>query len=74
MEFLSDRLKEFEVSKIPENYRSTVERNIISNKSLSQKKIKFDDKTLHKSKLVRYFYEKDYPIKKTQKDNYFCNS
>ena len=37
-EFLSDRLKEFEVSEIPENYQSTVERNIISNKSLNQKK------------------------------------
>ena len=67
-EFLSDRLKEFKVSEIPENYLSTVERNIVSNKSLNQKKIKFDDKTLHKSKLVRYFYEKDYPIKKTQKE------
>ena len=67
-EFLSDRLKEFELSEIPENYLNTVERNIISNKSLNQKKIKFDDKTLHKSKLLRYFYEKDYPIKKTQKE------
>ena len=67
-EFLSDRLKEFELSEIPENYLNTVERNIISNKSLNQKKIKFDDKTLHKSKLLRYFYEKDYPIKKTKKN------
>ena len=67
-EFLSDRLKEFELSEIPENYLSTVERNIVSNKSLNQKKIKFDDKTLHKSKIVRYFYEEDYPIKKTQKE------
>ncbi len=67
-EFLSDRLKEFDVSEIPENYLSSVERNIVSNKSINQKKIKFDDKTLHKSKLVRYFYEEDYPIKKTQKE------
>ena len=67
-EFLSDRLKEFEVKKIPENYANIVERNIVSNKSLNQKKIKFDDKTLHRSKLIRYFYEKDYPVKKTQKE------
>jgi len=67
-EFLSDRLEEFEVSEIPENYLNIVERNIVSNKSLNQQKIKFDDKTLHKSKLIRYFYEKDYPIKKTQKE------
>ncbi len=67
-EFLSDRLKEFETGEIPKDYISTVERNIISNKSFSQQKIKFDDKTLHRSKLIRYFYEKDYSIKKTQKE------
>ncbi len=67
-EYLSDRLKEFEVKKIPENYLNIVERNIVSNKSLNQQKIKFDDKTLHRSKLIRYFYERDYPVKKTQKE------
>ena len=67
-EFLSNRLKEFELSEIPENYLNIVEKNIVSSESLYQKKIKFDDKTLHKSKLIRYFYEKDYPIKKTQKE------
>ena len=66
--FLSDRLKEFNVNEIPKDYLSTVERNIISNKKFNQQKIKFDDKVLHRSKLVRYFYEKDYPLKKTQKE------
>ena len=67
-EFLSDRLKELDITEIPEEYLSTVERSIVSNKSFKQQKIKFDDKTLHRSKLIRYFYEKDYPIKKTQKE------
>ncbi|MAH89965.1 MAG: hypothetical protein CMI78_01800 [Candidatus Pelagibacter sp.] len=67
-EFLSDRLEEFDLNEIPENYLNIVERNIVSNKNLNQQKIKFDDKTLHRSKLIRYFYEKDYPIKKTQKE------
>ena len=67
-EFLSDKLKEFDKAEIPDNYLSAVERNIVSNKSLNQKKIKYDDKTLHRSKLIRYFFEKDYPIKKTQKE------
>ena len=66
--FLSEKLEEFNVSEIPDDYLSIVERNIISNQSLKQQKIKFDDKTLHRSKLIRYFYEKDYPIKKTQKE------
>ena len=35
---------------------------------INQQKIKYDDKTLHRSKLIRYFFEKDYPIKKTQKE------
>ena len=67
-EFLSDRLKEFKINEIPEEYLSSVEKNILLDKRLDQRKIKFDDKTLHKSKLIRYFYEKDYPIKKTQKE------
>ena len=67
-EFLSNRLKEFEKKEIPEDYLTIVERNIVSNQSLSQQKIKFDDKILHRSKLIRYFYEKDYPVKKTQKE------
>ena len=67
-QFLSDRLEEINLNDVPKEYVSIVERNIISSKSLGQKKIKFDDKTLHRSKLIRYFYEKDYPIKKTQKE------
>ena len=66
--FLSDRLKEIDKKEIPKNYLAVVEKNIVSSQSLNQKKIKFDDKTLHRSKLIRYFYEKDYPIKKTQKE------
>jgi len=67
-EFLSDRLKEIDKKEIPKNYLAAVEKNIVSSQSFNQKKIKFDDKTLHRSKLIRYFYEKDYPIKKTQKE------
>ena len=66
--FLSDRLQELDKDKIPENYLNAVEESIVSNQKINQKKIKFDDKILHRSKLIRYFYEKDYPIKKTQKE------
>ncbi len=67
-EFLSDELKKFGKNDIPKDYVNVVERNIISNKTLKQRKIKFDDKVLHRSKLIRYFYEDDYPVKKTQKE------
>ena len=66
-EFLSDRLKEIDKKEIPKNYLAAVEKNIVSSQSFNQKKIKFDDK-IYTVKLIRYFYEKDYPIKKTQKE------
>ena len=66
--FLSDKLSEFDKDDIPKEYANVIDRNIITDKSLTKRKIKFDDKVLHRSKLIRYFYEKDYPIKKTQKE------
>ena len=66
--FLSDRLIELKEGDIPKEYINVVDRNIIFDEKMTQRKIKFDDKVLHRSKLIRYFYEKDYPIKKTQKE------
>ena len=67
-EFLSEELKEIKEDEIPKGYVNIIDKNIISTKQLNQQKIKFDDKVLHRSKLIRYFYEDDYPIKKTQKE------
>ncbi len=67
-EFLSDRLKEFDINEIPKDYLSAVEKNIIFDTYSFQRKVKFDDKILHRSKLIRYFYEENYSIKKTQKE------
>ena len=67
-EFLSNRLKEFDINEIPKNYLSAVEKNIIFDTYSFQRKVKFDDKILHRSKLIRYFYEENYSIKKTQKE------
>ena len=66
-EFLSDRLKEIDKKEILKLLGRSRKKYSFS-QSFNQKKIKFDDKTLHRSKLIRYFYEKDYPIKKTQKE------
>ncbi len=66
--FLSDKLLELDEDDIPKEYVNVVDRNIISEENFTKRKIKFNDKVLHRSKLIRYFYEKDYPIKKTQKE------
>ena len=67
VEFLSDRLKEIELEDIPESYQEVVQKNIITIEELKLGKIKFDDKILHRSRLLRYFSE-EIDQKKAQKD------
>ncbi len=67
VEFLSDRLQEIELADIPESYKEVVQKNIIITEELTLGKIKFDDKILHRSRLLRYFNE-EIDQKKAQKD------
>ena len=66
-QFMSDRLNEINIDDIPENFQSSVQKNIISDKELALGKIKYDDKILHRSKVIRYYTENDNK-KKIQKD------
>jgi hypothetical protein len=66
--FMSDKLKELMTNDIPENFANVVEKNIIDEEEYKLGKIKYDDKILHKSRVVRYYTEDDTPIQKTQKD------
>ena len=66
-QFLSDRLSEFDIDDIPENFQPSVQKNIISDKEFALGKIKYDDKILHRSKIIRYYTENDNQ-KKIQKD------
>ena len=66
--YLSETLKEFETNNIPEEYASLVANNIISEDEYKLGKIKFDDKILHKSRVLRHFTDEGVPIQKTQKD------
>ena len=65
--FLSDRLKEIPEEEIPESYKEIVAKNIKSDKEFKLGKIKYDDKILHQSRLLKYFIEKE-NLKKVQKD------
>ncbi len=66
-QFLSDKLKEINLEDVPESYKEVVQKNIITEEEIKLGKIKFDDKILHRSRLLRYF---QYEInqKKAQKD------
>jgi len=65
--FLSDRLKEINLDKVSKSYKEVVKKNIITEEELRLGKIKFDDKILHRSRVLKYFNE-EIDQKKAQKD------
>tara|TARA_A100001015_G_scaffold272573_1_gene327278 strand:- start:499 stop:2229 length:1731 start_codon:yes stop_codon:yes gene_type:complete len=67
VQFLSDRLKEINLDEVSTSYIEVVEKNIINEKELKMGKIKFDDKILHRSRLLKYF-NNEMNQKKAQKD------
>ena len=67
VEFLSDRLKEINLDNVPDSYKEVVQKNIITKEELRLGKIKYDDKILHRSRLLRYF-NNEIDQKKAQKD------
>jgi hypothetical protein len=67
-EFMSSKLKELMENDIPKDYLEVVKNNIISIEEYKLGKIKYDDKILHRSRVIRYYTETDTSIQKTQKD------
>ncbi len=67
VEFLSDRLKEINLENISDSYQEVVQKNILSEDEFRQGKIKYDDKILHRSKVIKYF-QNETDQKKAQKD------
>ena len=60
-------LKEIDRNEIPENFLARVDFYIKDKYKLSSD-IKFDNNVIHRSKLIKYFLEDNYPIKKLEKD------
>ena len=67
-EFMSKRLKEIDQEDIPESYMKAVQKNIISEEEYKLGKIKFDDKILHRSRVIRFYTEEGTPKQKSQKN------
>jgi len=65
---LSDILKKMDPKDIPNNFVKIVKRNIISEDASVLGKIKYDDKVLHRSKVIKIFTEKNPNKKKIKKD------
>jgi len=66
--FLSNKLENIKDKDIPEEYKEIVAKNIVKEKEYQEGKIKFNDKILHRSKVLKYFLEDDYSKSKAAKD------
>ena len=64
---LSDRLKEINLDEVSDSYKEVVAKNIVSDEEFRLGKIKYNDKILHRSKVIRYF-QNEIDQKKAQKD------
>ena len=65
--FLSEKIKEIGIDNISEKYQESAQSRIISDDQLLSGKIKYNDKILHQSKIIKYYVENENK-KKVQKD------
>ena len=66
-EFFNNRLKEIDLESISSSYQEVVKKKILSEDEFNLGKIKYDDKILHRSKLIKFYTEKQNK-NKIQKD------
>ena len=65
--FMSDRLQEISLESVPESFHEAVQNKIIPDEDTQLGKVKYDDKILHRSRVMKYFIEKT-DKKKIEKD------
>ena len=66
-QYLSDRILEIGIDNLPDRYKEPATARIVSDKILIQGKVKYNDKILHQSKILKYYIEGSNK-KKIQKD------
>ncbi len=65
--FLSDKIEEIGIENISDRYQEVAQSRIINSKELLLGKIKYNDKILHQSKIIKYYVDEENE-KKVQKD------
>ena len=65
--FQSDKIEEIGVENLPEDYKEAALSRIVSDEDLILGKIKYNDKIIHQSKILKYYIEGENK-KKIQKD------
>ena len=67
-EFLSNKLDEIGLENIPEKYQEIAKKKILTKNEITLGKVKYNDKILHQSKILKFYIEENVNFKKTQKD------
>ena len=65
--FLSDKIQEIGIDNISEKYQEVAQDRIISDDEILLGKVRYNDKILHQSKIIKYYIEEENE-KKVQKD------
>ena len=65
--FLSNKIDEIGIENIPERYQEAAKSRLVVNEEFFLKKVRYNDKILHQSKIIKYFIEEENK-KKVQKD------
>ncbi len=65
--FLSDKIEEMDIENLPDNYKEAALLRIVSNEDIILGKVKYNDKVIHQSKILKYYVEGENK-KKIQKD------
>ncbi len=65
--FLSDKIEEIGINNLPDKYQEAATTRIVSDEDLKLGKLKYNDKILHQSKILKYYTEGENK-KKIQKD------
>jgi hypothetical protein len=65
--FLSDKIEEMDIENLPEDYKEAALLRIVSNEDIILGKVKYNDKVIHQSKILKYYVEGENK-KRIQKD------
>ena len=65
--FLSNKIDEIGIENIPERYQEVAKSRLVVKEEFFLKKVRYNDKILHQSKIIKYFIEEENK-KKVQKD------
>ena len=55
--FLSDKIEEIGIENLPDRYKEISLTRIVSEEDIFLGKVKYNDKILHQSKILKYFVE-----------------